>query len=194
VRLQWTTARYNERALHTVMGEYVFDNQTQWTSTRGRSTGRWRSSRAAVDGRAEGPCAANGLEVRAAGLRGRSWSQRRSSTRSWGTGKWLTTYFPDGLRSSILSRRGATGCSAGNRGRWVRIPKEREAMHMLIVGDSGTGKKRGHPAGARADRGPGRDGHRLRSGARIRAAVLLGISGRRGVESVGRAVSLLDSG
>jgi hypothetical protein len=30
VRLQWTTARYNERALHTVMGEYVFDNQTQW--------------------------------------------------------------------------------------------------------------------------------------------------------------------
>jgi hypothetical protein len=26
------------------------------------------------------------------------------------------------------------------RGSWVRLPREREAMHFLIVGDSGTGK------------------------------------------------------
>lgn len=27
-----------------------------------------------------------------------------------------------------------------NASRWVRVPREREAMHFLIVGDSGTGK------------------------------------------------------
>jgi predicted AAA+ superfamily ATPase len=27
-----------------------------------------------------------------------------------------------------------------NLSRWVRIPRDREAMHFLIVGDSGTGK------------------------------------------------------
>ena len=35
-----------------------------------------------------------------------------------------------------------------NPSRWVRIPREREAMHFLIVGDSGDGQERGHPAGA----------------------------------------------
>ena len=36
--------------------------------------------------------------------------------------------------------RGATSSSSKTASRWVRIPREREAMHFLIVGDSGTGK------------------------------------------------------
>ena len=57
-----------------------------------------------------------------------------------GRRKWLTTYFPDGIAFVNLEQTWVDRLLRRDRGRWVRIPREREAMHFLIVGDSGTGK------------------------------------------------------
>ena len=70
VRLQYVTDVYNDQRLHAFLGQWVYQNQTLWDFAK-RPT-YWTLAffvRAAVRGRAEGPCAADGLEVRAAAAR-----------------------------------------------------------------------------------------------------------------------------
>ena len=70
VRLQWTTGVYNDRGLHGLMGSCVYQNQTLWDFVK-RPT-YWTLAFFVVllvRGRAEGPGAADGLEVRAAAAR-----------------------------------------------------------------------------------------------------------------------------
>jgi hypothetical protein len=57
-----------------------------------------------------------------------------------GRKKGLNVYVPDGL--ALINENQSWGDRTFNNklSRWVRIPREREAMHMLIVGDSGHGK------------------------------------------------------
>ena len=49
-------------------------------------------------------------------------------------------YLPDGVTFINEERTWADKLFRKNASRWARIPREREAMHFLIVGDSGTGK------------------------------------------------------
>ena len=57
-----------------------------------------------------------------------------------GRKKGLNIYVPDGL--ALINENQSWGDRTFNNklSRWVRIPREREAMHMLVVGDSGHGK------------------------------------------------------
>ena len=57
-----------------------------------------------------------------------------------GRKRWWRTYYPDGIALVNLERTWYDSLLRRDRGRWVCVPKEREAMHFLIVGDSGTGK------------------------------------------------------
>ena len=43
-RLTWVTAVFNDRGLHKMMSESVYADHESWSSTRGRSISRWRSS------------------------------------------------------------------------------------------------------------------------------------------------------
>ena len=73
-------------------------------------------------------------------LRGPELATTAEFNEKLGRKKWLTTYFPDGIAFVNLEQTWADRLMRRDRGRWVRVPREREAMHFLIVGDSGTGK------------------------------------------------------
>ena len=57
-----------------------------------------------------------------------------------GKKKGLTTYWPDGLAFINEEQSWSDKLFRKDASQWVRIPSEREAMHFLIVGDSGHGK------------------------------------------------------
>jgi hypothetical protein len=57
-----------------------------------------------------------------------------------GQKKGLRRYLPDGLAFINENQSWAERTFSKNETRWVRLPREREAMHFLIVGDSGHGK------------------------------------------------------
>jgi len=52
----------------------------------------------------------------------------------------LTTHVPDGIALINEERSWIDKIMRNDLSRWARIPRDREAMHFLIVGDSGTGK------------------------------------------------------
>ena len=65
------------------------------------------------------------------------------------------------------------GFATTKRKQTLSIPRAFEPSHVMIMGDTGTGKSIADPRVAHADRGAGaRIGHRVRSRARIHAAVL----------------------
>jgi type IV secretory pathway TraG/TraD family ATPase VirD4 len=57
-----------------------------------------------------------------------------------GRSKGLMSYLPDGVMFINEEMSWSDKLFHKNASQWARIPREREAMHFLIVGDSGTGK------------------------------------------------------
>ena len=57
-----------------------------------------------------------------------------------GMSKLMSVKMPDGI--ALINEEGAWWDKLFHKdlGRWARVPRDREAMHFLIVGDSGTGK------------------------------------------------------
>ena len=68
-------------------------------------------------------------------LRGPELATTAEFNEKLGRKKWLTTYFPDGIAFVNLEQTWFDRLLGRDRGRWVRVPREREAMHFLIVGD-----------------------------------------------------------
>ncbi len=62
------------------------------------------------------------------------FNERLGKTKGW------NIYLPDGLAFINENQSWVDRTFHKNSSRWVRIPREREAMHFLIVGDSGHGK------------------------------------------------------
>jgi hypothetical protein len=54
----------------------------------------------------------------------------------------MTVHLPDGVAFINEEQSGTDKLFHKNLSRWARVPRDREAMHFLIVGDSGTGKAR----------------------------------------------------
>jgi len=54
--------------------------------------------------------------------------------------KWLRTYLPDGLAFINENLSWADRTFYNNETHWVRIPRDRETMHFLVVGDTAHGK------------------------------------------------------
>jgi ATP-dependent exoDNAse (exonuclease V) alpha subunit len=57
-----------------------------------------------------------------------------------GRSEGLMSYLPDGVMFINEEMSWSDKLFHKNASQWARIPREREAMHFLIVGDSGTGK------------------------------------------------------
>ena len=139
-RLQYVTDVYNDRALHTLMGRFVYHDQTLWDFVK-RPT-YWSLAffvlglfMAVPKDRARRMVWKFGRR-----LRGPELATTAEFNEKLGRRKWLTTYFPDGIAFVNLEQTWADRLLRRDRARWVRVPREREAMHFLIVGDSGTGK------------------------------------------------------
>jgi DNA polymerase III delta prime subunit len=140
VRLQWTTGVYNERALHALMGRWVFRHDDIWgyvarpfyyalalfvvllfaTVPKDRARRKiWKHGRR---------------------LRGPELVTISEFNTKLGRSKGLMQYLPDGVMFSNEEQSWWDKTFHKKLSRWARIPREREAMHFLIVGDSGTGK------------------------------------------------------
>jgi len=140
VRLQWTTGMFNDRKLHEALANYVYRNQTLWDFAE-RPT-YWTAAFfvlllfvAVPKDRARQMVWKFGRR-----LRGPELVTTTEFNEKLGRKRWWRTYYPDGIALVNLERTWYDSLLRRDRGRWVCVPKEREAMHFLIVGDSGTGK------------------------------------------------------
>jgi Type IV secretion-system coupling protein DNA-binding domain len=140
VRLQWTTGMFNDRKLHEALASYVYQNQTLWDFVK-RPT-YWTAAFfvlllfvAVPKDRARQMVWKFGRR-----LRGPELVTTIEFNEKLGRKRWWRTYYPDGIALVNLERTWYDSLLRRDRGRWVCVPKEREAMHFLIVGDSGTGK------------------------------------------------------
>jgi hypothetical protein len=139
-RLQWTTGVYNDRPLHELMGNYVYQNQTLWDFVK-RPT-YWTAAffvvllfMAVPKDRARRMVWKFGRR-----LRGPELLTTAEFNQKLGRSKLLTTQLPDGVMFINEEQSWGDKLLHNNASRWLRVPREREAMHFLIVGDSGTGK------------------------------------------------------
>ena len=140
VRLQWTTGMFNDRKLHEAMASYVYQDQTLWDFVK-RPT-YWTAAFfvlllfvAVPKDRARQMVWKFGRR-----LRGPELVTTTEFNEKLGRKRWWRTFYPDGIALVNLERTWYDSLLRRDRGRWVCVPKEREAMHFLIVGDSGTGK------------------------------------------------------
>ncbi len=140
VRLQYVTDVYNDQRLHAFLGKWVYQNQTLWDFAK-RPT-YWTLAFFVLGLFVAVPKDRARRMVWKFGrrLRGPELATTAEFNEKLGRKKWLTTYFPDGIAFVNLEQTWADRLMRRDRGRWVRVPREREAMHFLIVGDSGTGK------------------------------------------------------
>ncbi|MGC2496423.1 MAG: type IV secretion system DNA-binding domain-containing protein, partial [Acidobacteriaceae bacterium] len=139
-RLQWTTAVYNDSGLHGLMGSYVYQNQTLWDFVK-RPT-YWTAAFFVAllfivvpKDRARRMVWKFGRR-----LRGPELVTTADFNEKLGRRKLLTTQLPDGVMFINEEQSWGDRLLRKNASGWVRVPREREAMHFLIVGDSGTGK------------------------------------------------------
>ncbi|MGB7355015.1 MAG: type IV secretion system DNA-binding domain-containing protein [Acidobacteriaceae bacterium] len=139
-RLQWTTAVYNDSGLHGLMGSYVYQNQTLWDFVK-RPT-YWTAAFFVAllfivvpKDRARRMVWKFGRR-----LRGPELVTTAEFNQKLGRSKLLTTQLPDGVMFINEEQSWGDRLLRKNASGWVRVPREREAMHFLIVGDSGTGK------------------------------------------------------
>ncbi len=139
-RLTWVTAVFNNRGLHKMMRESVYADHESWRlnlrpfylslaffvlalfvalprDRRRRLI--WKHGR-----RLRGPELVTTVEF----------------NEKLGRSKLLTKHLPDGI--ALINEEGTWWDKFfhKNLSRWARVPRDREAMHFLIVGDSGTGK------------------------------------------------------
>ncbi len=134
VRLQWTTGVYNDRGLHGLMGSYVYGNQTLWDFVKRPVL--WSVAFFVVLLFVAVPRDRARRMVWKFGrrLRGPELATTAEFNEKLGRKKWFMTYFPDGIALVNLERTWFDSLLRRDRGRWVRVPREREAMHFLIVG------------------------------------------------------------
>jgi Type IV secretion-system coupling protein DNA-binding domain len=131
-RLQYVTGVYNDRALHTVMSHAVFQHDDIWGYMA--RPFYWSLAFFVVL-----------LFVAVPKDRARRmvWKHGR---RLRGPELVTTAEFnakmgrPDGIAFVNEEQTWWDKIVHKNLSRWVRVPRDREAMHFLIVGDSGTGK------------------------------------------------------
>ncbi len=141
-RLQWTTGMFNDRRLHEAMASYVYGNQTLWDFVK-RPT-YWTAAFFVLLLLVTVPKDRARRMVWRYGrrLRGPELVTTAEFNERLGRKRWLMVYPPDGI--AFINREGTWLAQwidrLLRRRRWVRLPREREAWHFLIVGDTGAGK------------------------------------------------------
>src|SRR5882757_2947722 len=132
VRLQFVPGVYNDKGIHDLLGRFVFKNQTLWDFMR-------KPTYFALAFFAGLLC----IAVPKDRARRMIWKHGR---RLRGPELVTTAEFnnklsrPDGVAFINEEQTWSDKIFRRKSSRWACIPRDREAMHFLIVGDSGTGK------------------------------------------------------
>jgi hypothetical protein len=139
-RLVWVTGMFNDRGLHRIMSEAVYDNVGSWQFYRlpvslAVAFFVLTLFLAVPKDRARRMIWKHGRR-----LRGPELVTTAEFNEKLGESKLLTTYLPDGIALINEERSWIDKVMRNELSRWARVPRDREAMHFLIVGDSGTGK------------------------------------------------------
>lgn len=139
-RLEWVTATYNDKGLHDLLGQYIFKDETSFDFIRGPVL--WSAAFfllalfvAIPKDRARRMIWKHGRR-----LRGPELVTTTEFNRKLGRSKMLTVNVSDGIAFVNEEASWYDKLFRKSLSRWVRVPRDREAMHFLIVGDSGTGK------------------------------------------------------
>jgi hypothetical protein len=131
-RLQYVTATYNDRRLHALLRRFVFKDQRARDLVK--TPAKWTAGFFVL---------ALLMAVPRDRARRMVWKHGR---RLRGPELVTTAEFnaklgrPDGIAFVNEEQTWWDRLVHKNLSRWVRVPRDREAMHFLIVGDSGTGK------------------------------------------------------
>jgi hypothetical protein len=140
VKLKWNDGVFTDRELHAYLGHWIYQDQTVWDTVKTPSY--WALGAFVLLLFVTVPKDRKRALVFKHGrrLRGPELVTTAEFNEKLGRSKGLMTYPPDGL-ALINENQSWTERTFNNKlSRWVRIPRDREAMHMLIVGDSGHGK------------------------------------------------------
>ncbi|MGA2038271.1 MAG: type IV secretion system DNA-binding domain-containing protein [Bryobacteraceae bacterium] len=131
VRLQWDAGLFNDRRLHEFLAHWVYRDQTMWDYIE-------RPAYAALG--------AFVLLLFVALPKDRERALVRKHGRRLRGPELVTTaafnarHEADGMAFVNEERGVMDRLLRKDASRWVRVPRQREAMHFLVMGDSGTGK------------------------------------------------------
>jgi hypothetical protein len=131
VRLVWDEGPFNDRALSRYLAHWIYQDQTVWDYIRRP---------------AEGAAAIFVLLLFLTVPKDRERVLIRKHGRRLRGPELVTTaefnarHAADGMAFIKQERSAASRVFARTASQWVRLPREREAMHFLVMGDSGMGK------------------------------------------------------
>jgi hypothetical protein len=140
VKPVWDAASFNDQALHRYLGHWIYRDQTVWEYIERPVYGSLAVFVlglfvAVPKDRKRALVYKHGRR-----LRGPELVTTAEFNEKLGQHKWLKKYLPDGLAFINENQSWAERTFHNRESRWVRLPREREAMHLLVVGDSGHGK------------------------------------------------------
>ena len=139
-RLQFVTGMYNDRGLHRVMTEAVYSDLASWELYRVPVLTAAGMLVLFLFAAVPRDRARRMIWKHGRRLRGPELVRTAEFNERLGVSKLFTTTLPNGVALINEEQTWADKLFRKNESRWARIPRQREAMHFLIVGDSGTGK------------------------------------------------------
>ena len=139
-RLEWVPGEFNDRSLHRIMSQAVYAEHESLDFYR-------RPIYATAAFFVLGLFVAVPKDRKrrmiwkhGRRLRGPELVTTSEFNEKLGSRRMLMRYLPDGVMFINEEQTWIERLFRKNESRWARVPREREAMHFLIVGDSGTGK------------------------------------------------------
>lgn len=139
-RLTWVAGTFNDRGLHRVMSEAVYADHESWDFYQKSVYATLAFFVLALFVAVPKDRARRMIWKHGRRLRGPELVTTAEFNTKLGRSKGLMSYLPDGVMFINEEQTWTDKLFRKNESRWARIPREREAMHFLIVGDSGTGK------------------------------------------------------
>ncbi len=139
-RLTWVTGTFNDRGLHRVMSEAVYSNIGGWEFYQ---KAVWLTAAffvLALFVAVPKDLARRMLYKHGRRLRGPELVTTAEFNEKLGKSKGMRVHLPDGVAFINEEQTWWDKTFHKSLSRWARIPRDREATHFLIVGDSGTGK------------------------------------------------------
>jgi type IV secretory pathway TraG/TraD family ATPase VirD4 len=140
VRLQFVSGTYNDRGINELLGRFVFKDQTLWDFAARPFYYSLTFFAAALFVAIPKDRARRMIWKYGRRLRGPELVSTAKFNTKLGRSKTLTVDLPDGVAFINEEISWWDKLFHKKLSQWARIPRDREAMHFLIVGDSGTGK------------------------------------------------------
>ncbi|RXH56712.1 type IV secretion system DNA-binding domain-containing protein [Granulicella sibirica] len=139
-RLTWVTGVFNDRGLHRVMSQAVYADHEAWTFYRIPVYLSLAFFVLALFVAVPKDRARRQIWKHGRRLRGPELVSTAEFNTKLGRSKAIRVHLPDGI--AFVNEEASWWDKTFHKSlsRWVRVPRDREAMHFLIVGDSGTGK------------------------------------------------------